>query len=205
MVQLGVSVFVSSGDTGPHPGTAHNCGHRIGVGYPSGDPSVVSVGGTTLSLNDDGSIADEIGWTKSGGGALKKLPRPAWQIAPQLPHDSYRWVPDVAFLADPQTGVAVMYNGQWRQAGGTSLGAPAWAAIWALVRQDAENQNIVLGSAPALLYRLANSHQRSGVFHDITRGGNRHFQAGLGWDAVTGWGTPDVANLADAVNSLPSQ
>jgi kumamolisin len=205
MLQLGVSVFVSSGDTGPHPGTVHECGHRIGVGYPNGDPSVVSVGGTSLDLNDDGSIANETAWPKSGGGALRKLSRPAWQVAPQLPHDNYRWVPDVAFLADPQTGVAIYYNGEWSQAGGTSLGAPAWAAIWALVRQDAQEQNVVLGSAPALLYRLGNSHQRSRVFHDITQGGNSRFRAGPGWDAVTGWGTPDVANLADALNLLPSQ
>ena len=48
--QRGVTVFVSSGDSGDRPGPEKDCGKKIGVAYPSGDPSVVSVGGTSLQL-----------------------------------------------------------------------------------------------------------------------------------------------------------
>jgi kumamolisin len=199
----GVSVFVSSGDDGARPGPVGQCGRAYNVAYPAGDPSVVSVGGTSLNLNDDGTIADETGWRYSGGGSYltKYLPllRPAWQVAASLPQDKYRWAPDVAFDADPETGVSVAENGRWSQEGGTSLGAPAWAAIWALLRQDAQNNGKSLGVAPRVVYRIGNSAQYSSAFHDIVSGSNGKFSAGPGWDAVTGWGTPDVANLATAL------
>jgi len=35
-------------------------------------------------------------------------------------------------------------------------------------------------------------------FHDVTLGGNRYYDATPGWDFATGWGSPDVYNLATA-------
>jgi hypothetical protein len=49
--------------------------------------------------------------------------------------------------------------------------------------------------APAL-YRLAASRPPFPAFHDVVRGGNRHFTATPGWDYATGLGTPDVYGLA---------
>jgi kumamolisin len=194
----GVSVFVSSGDTGAYPGPRRQCGQHIGVGYPASDPSVVSVGGTTLQLNEDNTIGDEIAWRLSGGGKGSPLLRPVWQIITQLANAKYRWAPDVAFVADPQTGVAIYDRGQWQVAGGTSLGAPAWAAIWALVRQDAQQSGKAVGAAPPIVYRIANSPAYSQAFHDVTEGDNGYYQASVGWDPLTGWGTPDVAQFAAA-------
>jgi kumamolisin len=205
MVQSGGTVFVSSGDDGDHPGTVHDCGPNAGVAYPGGDPSVVAVGGTTLHLNADNSIASELAWRQSGGGQATLLKRPVWQVAPQIPHDRFRWVPDVSFLADPRTGVSVYINGGWHQAGGTSLGAPCWAAAWALIRENAQRAGKVVGVAPSILYGLGNSASYHRVFHDVTGGTNGLYHAGAGWDAVTGWGTPDVAALAAAIKALPSQ
>jgi kumamolisin len=204
LTQRGVSIFVASGDSGDHPGSIRDCGDRIGVAYPSSDPSVVSVGGTSLSLNADSTIEGEVGWSLSGGGLVKKFVRPAWQVAPQLPGDKHRWAPDVSFLGDPDTGVNAYYKNSWRQAGGTSLGAPGWAAAWALVRENAQQAGQQVGAAPALLYRIANSSAYTHAFHDVTFGSNGRYSAGPGWDAVTGWGTPDVAGLAAAVLSVPN-
>ncbi len=198
-----MSVFVSSGDDGDHPGSISDCGAKLGVAYPGGDPSVVSVGGTSLQLNQDNSIASEVAWGKSGGGRANSLLRSAWEAAPLMPRDRYRWAPDVAFLADPDTGVRFLFNGAWMQAGGTSLGAPSWAAAWALIRQDARNAGKTLIAAPPLLYRVGNSPAGATAFHDITSGSNGAYQARAGWDAVTGWGTPDVAALDQAVQSAP--
>jgi kumamolisin len=203
VMKAGTSVFVSSGDDGAHPGPVSQCGHGFRVAYPAGDPSVVAVGGTSLELNDDHTIADERAWRLSGGGnyLTKYIPllRPSWEVAPSMPKDKYRWAPDVAFVGDPQTGVSVAANGHWTQTGGTSLGAPAWAAVWSLLRQDAQTSGRTLGVAPKVIYRIGNSTQYSTAFHDIVSGSNGKYVAGVGWDAVTGWGTPDVSNMAAAL------
>jgi kumamolisin len=174
------------------------------VTYPASDPSVVTVGGTSLSLNTDNTISAESAWSLSGGGKAKPLLRPLWQLVAQLAHAKYRWAPDVAFLADPQTGVGIFFKGTWRQAGGTSLGAPAWAAIWSLVRESAQQSGKTVGAAPPLLYQIGNSATYAQALHDITVGDNGYYQAGPGWDPVTGWGTPDVGGLATTVQALPA-
>lgn len=194
-----ISVFVSSGDYGDRPGPKLECGSKIGVSYPTGDPAVVSVGGTSLALNANDGILRETAWKLSGGGRFQKMQRAEWQLAHGMPKDRYRWVPDVAFLGDPGTGVRFVNGGAWRMAAGTSLGAPAWAAIWALVRQLAGAAGKSPDVAQQAIYRIGNSAQYATAFHDIVSGSNGRYHAGKGWDAVTGWGTPDVASLADAI------
>lgn len=202
LLKRGVSVFVSSGDDGALPGPVADCGRHLGVAYPASDPSVAAVGGTSLSLNPDNTISSETAWERSGGGKGSPLLHPLWQVIAQLPHPKYRWAPDVAFLADPRTGVAIYNKGRWQTAGGTSLGAPAWAAIWSLVRESAQKTATAVQPAPQALYSVANSPAYSQAFHDITVGGNGFYQATASWDPVTGWGTPDVAGLITAVADL---
>ena len=197
LLKRGVSVFASSGDYGDHAGPREQCGSGIGVAYPASDPSVVAVGGTSLYLKGDDTIDTEIAWRLSGGGRAQSLRRKTWQRAPSMPVGPARWAPDVAFIGDAHTGVAYMHDNRWLQAGGTSLGAPAWAAAWALIRQDMGDRAHQLPGAPRLIYRIGNSAQYQGSFHDVTSGTNGAYQAGVGWDAVTGWGTPDV-NAIDA-------
>lgn len=196
----GTSVFVASGDDGALPGPARQCGNTPAVSYPAADPSVVAVGGTTVELSANGNILSERAWNLSGGG-LAALLRPSWQSAPTMPSGNGRWAPDVSFLADPATGVEVYYQGRWHQAGGTSVGAPAWAAAWSLVREDAQNAGKTVGAAEPLIYRIGNSSAYASAFHDILTGSNGSYEAGPGWDPVTGWGTPAVANLDTAVQA----
>jgi kumamolisin len=202
LMQAGISVFVASGDSGAHPGPKRQCGNKVGVGYPSGDPSVVSVGGTSLQLNDDDTIAAEAAWRLSGGGRITTLLRPSWEAATSMPNDRYRWAPDVAFLGNPNTGASIYFDGRWHEAGGTSLGAPAWAALWALVRQSASQAGLSVGAAPPLLYAIGNSASYKQAFHDVVSGSNGKYRARPGWDAVTGWGTPDATGLTTAVQTV---
>jgi kumamolisin len=199
--RAGVSVFVSSGDDGDHAGPVRACGNQIGVAYPGSDPNVVAIGGTSLQLSADNTISAETAWDRSGGGRETALTRAPWQVASDLPHDTARWAPDVAFLADPHTGVRFLYHGVWHVVGGTSLGAPAWAAAWALIRQDARDAGTPVGAAAPLLYTIGNSDAGATAFHDVTTGTNGTYVAGPGWDPVTGWGTPDVADLASVVST----
>jgi subtilase family serine protease len=125
----GITFFAASGDSGTLGGAE----------WPSSSPNVVSVGGTTLNLDASGAYANESAWLGSGGGFSKYEPEPAYQNAVQS--TGRRSTPDVSFVADPQTGVSVYATlpstgvGSWQSVGGTSLGAPAWAGILAIVDQ----------------------------------------------------------------------
>lgn len=183
----GVTFLASTGDSGS-PG-----------GYPAYSPNVIGVGGTSLTLNANNSYNSETGWSGSGGGTSKYEPEPAYQRAVQ--NTGKRTIPDVAFDADPATGVTVYDsydNGSakpWIQIGGTSLAAPSWAGLIALADQGLvqRGETTLNGPTQALpdLYNLF--LKKPGDFHDITSGSNGAFTAGPGYDEVTGLGSP-VAN-----------
>ncbi len=110
-----VTFIASSGDDG------------AGVSYPAASPNVLSVGGTSLTLKS-GNYSSETAWSGSGGGVSRYEPEPSWQRSLQ----SYgtRTNPDVAYDANPSTGVAVYDSygsGGWAVYGGTSISAPQWA------------------------------------------------------------------------------
>ena len=121
-----------------------------------------------------------------------------------------RGVPDVAADADGTTGMALAFSAPdgryWLVgAGGTSAGAPFWAGLIALADQEAGHP---LGFVDPAIYRIARGPLYHKAFHDITAGNNTvvlgsasppvtitGYQAGPGWDPVTGWGTPDAQVL----------
>jgi hypothetical protein len=117
-----VSIVASSGDTG----------YQLSAGpqYPSSAPNVVSAGGTSLST---GSVSGyrgftETTWAGSGSTCDTYYPKPSYQ------HGSCngRASADVSADADPNTGLAFLVDGQWTQAGGTSLSSPLVAAFEAI-------------------------------------------------------------------------
>jgi subtilase family serine protease len=122
-----------------------------------------------------------------------------------------RGIPDVAYDADPNTGVPVYssyacgrtcYTG-WVQFGGTSMSAPQWAAIIAIAnseRKAAGKAN--LNQVQFLLYPAAETD-----YHDVTTGTNgtcgAQCTAGIGYDFVTGLGSPKVNLLIPALVAAP--
>lgn len=124
--QSGVSIFVSAGDAG------------LPAEYPSASPNVISVGGTTLHFNSNGTFSSETGWSDGGGGCSKYETANSAQSSfsgyAQVGCAGKRATPDVSLDADPASGVAVYdsvtYQGQsgWFQVGGTSASSPMWAA-----------------------------------------------------------------------------
>jgi subtilase family serine protease len=193
--QNGVTFLASSGDNGAGPS------------WPAASPSVVSVGGTSLSVDSVGNrTSTEVAWSGSGAGFSGYFSRPAYQNNWQS--YSTRAFPDVSLVADPNTGVAVYnstsYQGQkgWFQVGGTSASCPMWAAIIALANEQrvkATPSKPTLTGSDAALYAVAAGTGVAGsidanFFFDITLGSNG-YSAGTGYDEVTGLGTPKAVKV----------
>jgi len=173
-----VSFFASTGDDGAAPNGVYT------VSYPSTSPQVVAVGGTTV-YRDGGAFSREDAWSGSGGGCSKVFTAPSFQTS-NSNYASFncggkRSVPDVSYLADPNSGVLVYTTSQsgctsgncFYVVGGTSLAAPLFAAR-AAVR--------------GAVVRPEYAYQNNIVFRDITQGSNG-LSAGPGLDQATGLGS----------------
>jgi subtilase family serine protease len=154
----GIAIVAASGDFSDQPV------------YPAASPQVTAVGGTTLRRSGSSPRGwEEKAWKSSGSGCSAYEPKPAWQ------HDAgcaHRSIADVAAVADPATGVAVYDSYQWSgwvKGGGTSIGAPLIAAVYALAGNA---RNVVAASFP---------YAHSGALNRI----------GNGYSGPTGLGTPN--------------
>ena len=124
-----------------------------------------------------------------------------------------RGVPDVAGAAgEPGGDLSLVFTGGGKrrivQAGGTSASAPLWGGLIALAGQYAHHD---LGFVNPAIYRIARSPSYHQAFHDVTEGSNTvtigtvtvtGYQAGPGWDPVTGWGTPNAQVLVPLLARL---
>ncbi|MBI3631829.1 MAG: S53 family peptidase [Candidatus Vogelbacteria bacterium] len=178
--KFGATFFASSGDNG------------AGVSWPAVSSKVVAVGGTTLVLRPDGIVAKELAWSGSGGGVSAYITEPSYQKDYKIPRNkSMRGIPDVSYNADPGSGFSVYLSnttgrGAWQIVGGTSAGAPQWAAIRAL-GSGVSNENFYADKAKA---------NNKSFFRDITSGSNgdcTYFcDARSHYDYVTGLGSPQT-------------
>ena len=173
-------------------GTAKSKVPDLAVDYPSSDPYVTAVGGTTL-FDKGGKRSFEWAWRSGGGGDSKLWKRPTWQHGPGVPSGDMRATSDVSLVADPVTGYAIFYDGKWITLGGTSVASPEWAALWALIDEGAGKR---IGTPNIWLYQAGRSSEYGSLFYDITTGNNGDyrgpgFKAGPTWDHPTGWGVPN--------------
>lgn len=176
---------------------------NIGLDAVASIPEMTNVGGTTLSTDSTGGWLSEQAWFDAplsqgtAGGSSALYTRPEWQrdLAGVTDDDS-RLAPDVSAVADPFTGVRIVFGQQEIVGGGTSLAAPLWAGFAAVMNQYlVDGGGSRLGDLNPLLYRVARGAALPG-FHDVVLGGNAVANAGPGYDLATGLGTPDVDNLA---------
>jgi hypothetical protein len=200
----GVTFVAASGDNGTP------------AGWPASSPNVLAVGGTSLALDGSDNRTSEPAWSSSGGGYSAVYNTPSYQqtyaqssyvqntLNNQVLLAGSRGIPDVSYAADPSPGFAVYdsfpYFGtsyQWFSVGGTSAGAPQWAALIALADQQRGAAGSLDGPSQVLpqLYTLAassTSYPRD--FYDVTTGSNG-FSAQAGYDLATGLGSPQANNL----------
>lgn len=173
----GVAVTASSGDSG------------YGAQSPASFTNVIGVGGTSLTLNANGTRNSEIIWTLAGSGCSTQNPIPTQQSSATT-SCSKKAVSDISAVANPSTGVGVIYGGKVYQYGGTSVSSPIIASIFAVA-----GYTPVQGSyAGALLYNKAIIG--TNIFDVVVAGKNgsctpaKWCTTGPGWDGPTGLGTP---------------
>ena len=201
---LGATVTVAAGDNGssddPSGETSVHCD------FPASSPHALACGGTTLIGNTSSfAISSEVVWNElassegaSGGGVSDVFPLPSWQANAGVPASTSgssgggRGVPDVAGNADPVTGYLVVVDGQQQPIGGTSAVAPLWAG---LIARLAQATGKTFGLIQPMLYAGVAPGVAQPGFNDIVTGSNGAYQAGPGWDACTGLGSPDGAAL----------
>jgi subtilase family serine protease len=206
-----VTVLASAGDTGSANVKVNGrTFYRFPtVSFPASSPLVTAVGGTSLRASNRGRYRSERVWDNAhgagGGGISQVFAEPAYQKA--LPRSDQRLLggnrglPDVSWDADPLTSNLVYVSffpkaseDGYYFGGGTSEGAPQWAGLVADLDQLIGHP---LGFLNPVLYALGAAGQG---FHDITVGDNAFagvpgYSATRGWDAASGWGTPDVTEL----------
>jgi kumamolisin len=225
MAAQGQAVFVSAGDSGAYgdePPALH-------VSDPASQPLVTAVGGTTLFTGAGESYYSEETWNElglslgaTGGGISTVWPIPSYQLAKgksvakaNRGSTTFRNVPDVAVLANPETGVAVysQLNGGWNVIGGTSVGAPLWAGVYSVANADSDAFGWGdLGFANTALYYFGGRGVTLPDFNDVIDGSNGNvnvyhkagFNAGPGYDNVTGWGSLNANNLMIDVVLYPA-
>ena len=205
----GTSAFDASGDTagleckGGDEWSSPPGPDDVGLDAVSSLPAMTSVGGTTLSTDEQGDWIAERAWVDSplsqgtSGGVSALFDRPAWQSALSVQRDikHRRLAPDVAAVADPFTGVRIVFDGQDAVGAGTSQAAPIWAALTVLMNQYlVAHGGQPLGNINPLLYRVAAGANLPG-FRDISLGGNAVDTSQPGYDVVTGLGSPKVDYL----------
>jgi subtilase family serine protease len=194
-----LTVVASSGDTG----VISDDGPPVQVSLPASDPLVLGAGGTALGASFfTGAYHGEMAWNSdtsaSAGGYSSLFRRPSYQDGvPRI--GRMRGVPDVAADADSSTAMTLTFSGGvLYPAQGTSAATPLWAAVIALADQDAGQH---LGFVNPAIYAIARSPAYHRAFHDVITGDNSVFwptrlftgyQAGPGWDPVTGWGSPNA-------------
>lgn len=193
----GIPICAASGDNG-----ASNGGSGLNVDFPASSPFVIGCGGTRLTspnLTYDASTT-EVGWSYNpstglggGGGYSKVFPMPAWQTAlkathPVLKATTRRAVPDIAMNADPNTGVQFLVGCTAGVYAGTSVVAPAMAALIGCMNKP--------GVSCAKLYAALS---KPSTYRDIKSGNNGGFASVVGYDCVVGLGVPNGVALAAAL------
>jgi len=209
---IGVSVLFAAGDQGvlgrSGPGKVYH------PDFPAASPYVTAVGGTDFVTK--GAIGPEKVWSAGGGGFSNTFPIPQYQatavagymksagtalLPPAAKWNSTgRAYPDVSALGGQDNPYCIIVGGLFVGVAGTSAACPVVAATFAKLNEvRLASGGQPLGFLNPWIYKVG-----SAGFNDVAQGrncgspvckNNAGFPAIAGWDAATGFGTPDYEKL----------
>ncbi|MFJ3301933.1 protease pro-enzyme activation domain-containing protein [Streptomyces sp. NPDC086549] len=224
----GIGFYFSSGDNGDEVANTKT----KQVDTPANSAWVTAVGGTSLAVGKGDKYLWETGWgtekatlsadgkswtnfpgaftSGAGGGTSKTVPQPYYQknvvpkaLATANNAAGNRVVPDIAAIADPNTGFKVGQTQTFPDGteqyseyriGGTSLAAPVIAAVQALA-QEARGGKAIGFANPAIYAKYGTK-----AYHDVTDNPTGSDLAVARIDFVNG--TDASGGLATSVRSL---
>lgn len=222
----GITIIAAAGDYGSC-NSPQNIDGRAHVDYPASSPYVLGCGGTAL-MSVNNKITAQTTWNDgfyggaTGGGVSEVFSTPSYQKAAGLDPQSVnpgektgRGVPDVSAAADPKTGYIIRVNQEYKVAGGTSAAAPLWAGLIALINEKLKRRT---GFLNPFLYKThwpdtskntaknTVTHTVKHTFNSVKQGNNSilgvpGYSAAQGWNACTGWGSPNGENLLEALEN----
>lgn len=181
----GITFVASSGDNGSNRGR---------VNWPAVEPRVLALGGTDISYSGGQYVHDQA-WSGSGGGVSKKFMIPFYQKGVRgKASKTKRNVPDVAF---PSYYTDTHVSGAWVNLEGTSWSSPTYVALQLEINQVKGTR---LGWINPAIYRVFKTEGYAADFYDVTQGSNGRYGAKVGYDNVTGIGSPIGEALAKDPN-----
>ena len=213
---MGMTFLASSGDGG---GSGFSAGPMGGAEYPASSPFVTALGGTStyISTTASGTLSfNQTAWSNigfvpyfvneggSGGGVSVFEPTPWYQSSLKVPASfpDGRMVPDLSLDASGTPGILIIYHGAPTSVGGTSEASPLFAGLLTLL-MGAEKGS--LGLLNPSLYQLAgNPSTYQKAFTPITFGYTIPWVSSFGYNLATGWGAPNIGEIAGLYGSLSS-
>lgn len=229
----GISVNFSTGDYGDNAGFLALNYDWVGTstGWPGSSPFATGVGGVSVALDSHKHIAWQTSWgtqlteiadtvalgsppidaanpgpynegfdAGGTGGYSDAYPKPFWQSG--VPGNR-RGTPDISWVADPFTGVEIIYTADAggdldiSVIGGTSVACPMFSALWGIANQRAHHK---LGQAAPRLYRLS---PWSGAITDIVNSSSPNNVTGTLTDS-NGKDPMRASELAAPLNGQPN-
>lgn len=214
---LGISFLCSSGDAG---GSGFSSGPAGNSAYPSDSPYVTSTGGTQTYLYTQANGSKtfvQTGWSNpgyvpngvnvggSGGGVSFLIPKPWYQQNQPTPpsYPNGRMEPDLSLQAGIDPGIIIVDGGTAKVVGGTSASVQILSGLLTLVAQSSGGP---LGLINPFLYSIGNNQTSyAKAYTPITFGYNIPWATSYGYNLVTGWGSPNIGEIAQLYNTQLTQ
>ncbi len=209
-----INFLAASGDCAAYD-ISSNYPNTLSLNFPASDSYSISVGGTVLSTNAAGNRTQEAVWSSdptqdlncdntwgSGGGLSQYFQQPAWQQGPGVQNkysNGKRQAPDISAIAD---NIVFFYGNNWVAGGGTSAATPIWTSALALANEGLITKTHYYTFGPALFYWIAQHAANDHPYYDVTKGNNLHYPATSGWDFASGFGTPNVPGVLQALQAF---
>jgi subtilase family serine protease len=185
--------------------------------YPSSSANCLSCGGTSLSVASNGTRSSETTWSTAGCGISSYIPKPEYQNNTTISvlANKKRCAPDISAVANPYTGLVIVYRNIRYIYGGTSVATPILAGILSIAIQNrinlgkssfttvpnASNKPNLQSFLYKTLYPSNNTPSNNTYFYDVTSGSDGSFTAGSGYDIATGLGSLNATNLINRITN----